>query len=167
MEGSIVVAAHPAMVGAPQHRIQWVVGDLMYGHPIRGDGTRGPQHAFLRRSEPGTSALAGAWELVSDDWDGMMCTTDTQYRYVITRKDRPKITTWADELSDADAALLYHSFDAQGGSYTVSGSTMTRRPEVARDPREQGREIPVEFKIDNDTLTTRTEQGDFAWRKLE
>jgi hypothetical protein len=46
----------------------------------------------------------------------MMLMTDTQYRYVVTRKDRSQIAGPAADLSDADAATLYHSFDAQGGA---------------------------------------------------
>ena len=96
-----------------------------------------------------------------------MLLTDTQYRYIVTRKDRPQITGPVSEISDVDAATLYHSFDAQGGSYAVSGSTMTRRPEVARDPRDQGLETSVEFSIDGENLTTQTAQEELVWRRLE
>ena len=53
------------------------------------------------------------------------------------------------ETADAEAARLYYSFDAQGGSYVVSGTTMVRTPELARDPREQGLEAPFEFTLNS------------------
>ena len=37
-------------------------------------------------------------------------------------------------ISDAVAAELYRSFDAQAGSHRVAGSTMIRRPVIARTP---------------------------------
>ena len=96
----------------------------------------------------------------------MMCMTHDQYRYIVTRRDRPSISAPTAELSDGDAAALYHAFDAQGGTFTVAGSTMVRTPELARDPREQGRETAVEFSLDSGVLTTRT--GDeWMWRKLD
>ena len=161
------VAVHPAMVGTHMRRAHKVEGDRMYGQIVQGDGTRTPPDAYRRLSEPGTSPLAGAWELVSDEWDGMMLMTDTQYRYIVARKDRPHIAARESDLNDADAALLYHSYDAQGGSYTVSGSTMTRRPEVARDPRQQGLKVPIDFRVTGETLTTRRAQEELIWRRLE
>ena len=139
----------------------------MFSELIGSDGTKGPTHTFRKLSEPGTSPLAGAWELVSDEWEGMMLMTDTQYRYLVTRRDRPQIAEPVAEMSDADAASLYHSFDAQGGSYVTEGSTITRRPAVARDPREQGIGKTIEFTADSNALTTRTSQDELAWRRLE
>ena len=62
---------------------------------------------------------------------------------------------------------LYHAFDAQGGTFTVTGGTINRTPELARDPREQGRETTIAFSVDSGVLTTRTDAGDdWLWRKL-
>ncbi len=142
-------------------------GDEMRGEVLRPDGSRSPTEVFRRRSAPGRSPLAGAWRLESEVWDGMMCMTDDQYRYIVTRKDRPSISDPRTELSDADAAALYHAFDAQGGTFTVTGGTIIRTPELARDPREQGRETTIEFSVDSGVLTTRTDAGDdWLWRKL-
>ncbi len=157
----------PANVG---HHTQWafsVQGDRMYGQVIGAGETRSPDPPFSYRrlSQPGSSPIAGAWELVSEEWVGLMIMTDTQYRYIMTRKDRPSVTAGANELSDADVANLYHSFDAQCGSHTVSGSTLLRQPVVVKDPRDKGREISIEFAIDGEELTTRRGQRELFWRK--
>ena len=157
IEMTVTVAAHPAMVGRQTQRMVRIDGDEMRSETLRPDGSRAPTEVLRRLSAPGTSSLAGAWQLASDEWDGMMCMTDDQYRYIVTRKDRPPISDPAAELSDADAAALYHAYDAQGGTFAVAGSTMVRTPELARDPREQGRETAVEFSVDSGVLTTRTD----------
>jgi hypothetical protein len=171
------VAAQPRNVGGRARRTVRVVGDRMFSEIVRDNGTRtnpavgrvieAGQSTYQRLSGAGSSRLAGAWELVSDEWDGQMCTTDTEYRYLVTRKNRPALTAGPNNLSDRDAAILYHALDAQGGSYTVSNAVMTRRPAIARDPRQQGREIPVGFRLDADTLTTRSADQQMVWRRLK
>ena len=168
IEMTLAVTVHPAMVGSVTRRAVRVESDEMRGELLRPDGSRAPTDVFRRRSRPGTSPLAGAWRLESDAWDGMMCMTDDQYRYIVTRRDRASIEDPRAELSDADAAGLYHAYDAQGGAFVVEGSTILRTPELARDPREQGRQTAVEFSLDADALTTRTSAGDdWLWRKLD
>ena len=162
------VAAHPARVGFSTERIVRVEGDELQGEHLRPDGSRAPTDLYRRRSKPGTSTLAGTWRLDSEAWDGMMCMTDDQYRYIVTRNDRPSISDPRAELSDADGAALYHAFDAQGGTFVVDGSRIVRTPELARDPREQERETTAEFEVDSETLRTRTEAGDdLVWHKLD
>lgn len=167
LEMTAAVAVHPAMVGYVSRRMVRAEGNEMQSEVLGPDESRAPTEVFRRRSEPGKSPLAGAWRLESELWDGMMCMTDDQYRYVVTLKDRPSINDPRAEISDADAAALYHAFDAQGGSFTVTGGTMVRTPELARDPREQGHETTIEFSMDSGVLTTRTDAGDdWLWRKL-
>jgi hypothetical protein len=43
---------------------------------------------------------------------------------------------------------------AETGTYTISGSTITLVPQVARNPNIVGQEINVEYMLDGDTLTT-------------
>jgi len=40
-------------------------------------------------SDAGTSPFAGAWELVSDAYEGLMIRTDTHYCALVTRRNRP------------------------------------------------------------------------------
>ena len=161
------VDAWPANVG---RRTQWafsVQGDRMYGQVIGAGETRSPEPPFSysRLSKPGSSPIAGAWKLISEEWVGLMVMTDTEYRYIMTRKDRLSVTARVNELSDADLATLYHSFDAQCGRHTVSGSNLLRQPVVVKDPRDKGREISIEFEIDGEELTTRRGQRELFWRK--
>ncbi len=164
---TVAVAALPARVGTHMRRAHRMEGDRMYGEDVQSDGVRAPADVYRRLSEPGISRLAGAWELVSGEWDGLMVTTDTEYRYIVTRKNRPQVTGPVREISDSDATTLYHAFDAQGGSYTAFGSTMTRRPEIARDSREQGGEVHFDIEMAGNVLTIQSAQDELAWRRLE
>ena len=167
-DAHIAVAASPVALQREPRRMIRVDGDEMQANVILPDGARAPTDQFRRLSAPGTSARAGAWRLESDELDGMLCMTDSRYRYLVTRKDRPQATAPSAELADAEVAQLYHSFDAQGGSYAVEGSAMVRTPELAKDSREQGWEVRVEFRLDSDTLTTRNAAGDEqVWRRLD
>ena len=167
LETTIEISAHPARGGARTQRPRRVEGDRMYGDVLASDGTVRDTWSYERLSDVGSSPLAGAWELVSDEWEGIMLMTDTEYRYVVARKDRAPIQTRSSQLTDADAAALYHSYDAQGGSYGVSGSIMTRRPAVARDPRGQGREIAVDFTVEGESLTIGRGSQQRLWRKID
>lgn len=161
------LSAHPVNRG---RRTRWhtrVEGDKMYSDVVRGDGTIRNTWSYQRLSDPGDSSLAGAWELVSDEWDGLMLMTDTEYRYVMTRKDRAPIQARPNELTDREAAILYHSFEAQGGAYSVRASMITRRPAISKDPREQGREMTTEFSIDGETLTIGTADQQLLWQRID
>ena len=152
LDGTVLIAAQPANVGAPNRGVLTVDGDEMRGGPFR----------YRRLSAPGASPLAGVWQLESDAWDGIMLMTDSHYCYQMQRKDRPFVAgiTTAEEL--------YHAFDARGGSYAVEGATLVRIPELAKDPREQGQEIALEFSLDSGLLITRTAAGkESLWRKLD
>ena len=95
-----------------------------------------------------------------------MIMTDTHYRYVMTHKDRPSVPGRRREMSDEDAATLYHLFDAQCGSYSVSGSILLRRPDVVKNPRDKGREIKVDFLLDGENLSTYLDEQKFVWQKI-
>ncbi len=114
--------------------------------------------SYARLNPIGTSDLSGAWTLVSEEWDGLMCTTDLEYRFTITRKGR--------DLR-ADAASLYHQFDSQAGSYTTSEATLTRRVTIARDPRQEGSEVLVNFDLDGDQLTVSRDGQEYVWERVE
>jgi hypothetical protein len=112
--------------------------------------------------------LAGTWELVSDKWVGLQIITDSHYRYVMTLKDRPFFTRENHrEMSDVNAAELYHSFDAQCGSYSVSGSILLRQPIVVRNPRDKGRETKVDFSLDGEHLITCPDQQELVWQRVQ
>lgn len=158
----------PENVGNQTEWALGVEGDLMSGQIIGADGTRSPvpPFSYRRLSQQWHHPISGAWELVSDTWVGLMISTDTEYRYIRTRKDRPQIMANPLELSDADAAVLYHSFDAQCGSQVVSGSTLYRIPVVVKDPRDKGSEIRMNFEVNGKFLSIGNDQQEFVWRRV-
>ncbi len=155
-------------VGIHEHNVCWVQDDRVFNQGFGDDGTRGPipPHQYRRLSQLGSSSLAGTWELVSDKWIGLMIMTDAHYRYVMTLKDRPSIPGKRREMSDVDAAALYHSFNAQCGSYSVSGSILLRQPVVVKNPRDREREIEVDFLLDGEKLTAQLDQQELAWQSV-
>ena len=60
------------------------------------------------------------------------------------------------KLTDAEKVAQYevwNPFTANSGTYQVSGSTLTTRPLVAKNPGVMGATQTREFKIDGNTLT--------------
>ena len=167
METVNAVGVNPTAVGSVARRSFDIVGDRMTSDVRGPDGTLRSTWTYQRLSDPGRSALAGAWELVAERQEGLLVMTDTEYRYVIASTERAEFSGSVRDLSDAAAALLYHASEAQGGSYAVSESLMTRRPAVAKDPREQGQEITLPFSLDGQTLTTGASDQQLTWRKLD
>ena len=161
------VAHHPANVGRTVRRAVRVEGDRMLGELVESDGTRTATHEHRKLTDPGSTPLAGAWECVADEFDGLLLKTDSEYRYISTDAKRPQITAEGDDLSDADAAVIYHALHTQAGSYTVTGSTTVRTPTVSTNPAAHGREASIGFKLVGDTLTLSTPQVSLDWRKLE
>ena len=95
-----------------------------------------------------------------------MVMTDSQYRYVIGMRDRTSFEGSSRDMTDRQAAYLYASYDAQGGSFSVSGDQMTRVPAVAKDPRQEGRETVGLFQLDGATLTTQFGGTRLTWRRV-
>ena len=163
----ITVAVLPSRVGMRMRRLHRVTGSGMRGTAYDADGQEGETDTYVRRSGRGSSPLAGAWELVSRNWDGLMLTTDVEYAYIVTRKDRPQITGRVRDISDADAAELFRAFDAQAGRYTPGGSTLMRYPEIARDPRDREHEVVFDYQLEDGMLTTRSADAGLLWHRLE
>jgi len=155
-------------VGVHEHNVNWFEADRIFNQGFGPDGTRGPipPHQYQRLSLAGSSAWAGTWELISDQWVGLMIMTDTHYRYVMTRKERPHFEGRRRELSDADAAVLYHTFDAQAGSYSVSGSTFYQQPVVVKNPRDKEHGLKVDFFLDGNKLSTNLDQHELEWQRI-
>jgi hypothetical protein len=129
-----------------------VDGDKATFQDVRADGTLAEGASYRRVSQPGTAALAGAWEYLSERRNGLLLQSDGYYTLIETNKDRPRPDRPSTQIGDAEVAQLYAGLSVQAGTYTISSSTMTRVPMVALNPDLQGREFPVEFKMDRDTL---------------
>lgn len=148
-----VFTARPQSAGGVARRPTRVKDDIMEGDLLRSDGTVQVTWRYRRLSPPGTGPLAGAWRLDSPDWDGLLILTDSQYRFVVHRRDRSDLPRVAPrELTEAQAAALFDAYDAESGTYRHAGSSFARTPEVARDPRLQGQRLESEVALRGDTL---------------
>ena len=161
------LAHHPAAVGINVRRAVRVKDDQMSAEQIGSDGTRSPTTLYRRLSGAGSTPLAGAWECMADEFDGLLLKTGSEYVYISTDANRPKITAVEDELSDADAVILYRALHSQAGSYMVEGSTTVRRPAISGNPAARGTQASLGFKVVGDTLTLSRPEIALDWRKLE
>lgn len=111
----------------------------------------------------GQNSLVGAWELTegtapdgsTGESSGMLVFSGGHYSWLqIFGSDRPSYSS-QDEANDAQKLAAFESFGANAGSYTVSGSTLTREPAVAKNPYvyAPGNTIVATFAIEGRTLT--------------
>lgn len=116
------------------------------------------------------ASLQGAWRVAEIVVTGANAATNTspqpglyvftgQHYSIITvntaRKDFGNAADAA-KLTDAEKMARYeawNAFTANSGTYQTSGSTLTTRPMVAKNPGVMGTSATREFKIDGKTLT--------------
>lgn len=99
------------------------------------------------------SELTGAWELVNDDFGGMVFYSETHYAFMNVDKSREAPSTPRAEFTDAEAAGQFRTFASSSGTYEVSGSSIVRRPVVALAQVQADTESKIEFAIEGDQLT--------------
>lgn len=161
------IVARPRNRGARRARPTRIEGSRMHSDLLRSDGSVATTWIHDRLEEPGTSSLAGAWQLDSEPWTGLLLMTDSEYRYVIELRERTSFESSNENLTDEHAAYLYASYDAQGGRFSVSGNRMTRVPDIAKDPRLQGKEIVGSFQLNGTSLTTEFGGTRRTWRRVQ
>lgn len=166
------ISRNPWAEGVSLRMAARIDGDRAVFQDVRADATRGGEAAYRRASGPGASPMAGAWEMASERRNGLLLQTDSHYTLIETSKDRPRPETPSTRLSDAEVAVLYAGLTAQAGTYTISGSTMTRRPLLAHNPALQGIDAAVEFKLEGDTLRRFLRRPDgstveVVWRRID
>ncbi|MDP2320369.1 MAG: lipocalin-like domain-containing protein [Acidobacteriota bacterium] len=115
-------------------------------------------------------SLQGAWRVTEVVVTGANAATNTSPQpglYVFTGQHYSIITvntarkdlgnpSDAAKLTDAEKMARYeawNAFTANSGTYQISGSTLTTRPMVAKNPGVMGTSATREFKIDGKTLT--------------
>ena len=166
IESTSTLAHHPANTGKTVRRAVRVEDDRMVSEVVESDGTRAAAHEHRRLSDLGTGPLAGAWECMATEFDGLLLKTDTEFRYISVEAQRPDITVVGDELSDPDAVVLSRALHSQAGSYKIEGSTTVRTTTVSANPAAHGRETTLEFELNGDVLTLRAGDVHLDWRKL-
>ncbi len=117
----------------------------------------------------GQSSLVGTWELTeatapdgsTGEASGMLVFSGGHYSWIQTfGSDRPSYSS-QDEATDAQKVAAFESFGANAGSCTVSGSTVTRDPALAKNPYvyAPGRTIVATFSIQGRALTITDANG--------
>jgi len=125
----------------------------------------------------GQSPLVGAWELTeATDADGnvieatgMMIFSAGHYTWIrVSDSNRPDYSS-QDEATDAQKVAAFESFGSNAGTYTVSGSTLTRDPVAAKNPYVYAPDhrIVGDFEIEGRTLTITSTRGVETYSRLE
>jgi hypothetical protein len=127
--------------------------------------------AWALASAQSAPSLQGAWRVTEVVVTGANASTNTSPQpslYVFTRqhysilsvggttprkgaapKDPAKLTD-AEKIAQYE---LWNPFTANSGTYQITGSTLTTRPLVAKNPGVMGGTQTREFKMDGSTLT--------------
>lgn len=125
------------------------------------------------RAQQGVPGLEGAWlvaeisaagRILSSPQPGLLLFTGRYYSYTLVTSEAPRPAPPPDVASPEALLAAWNPFTANAGTFEVSGSTMTRRPIVAKNPDAMGPSVWNEysFRLQADTLwitPTRTESG--------
>ncbi len=117
-----------------------------------------------------SSPMLGAWELVSDTRHGWALFTERHYTVVQMEKTRKRFK--GDRPNQAEEAEAFRTFQGQGGTYTVEGSTLTLHREIARSPENVGVDRVFEVKTHTPLMTWRGLRGgvdvgiELNWHKV-
>lgn len=97
------------------------------------------------------SPLVGAWELLSENLNGLMIFTDTHECHLFNYPSRSPFAT-PGEPTDAEALEAFRTMGAGAGTYSIIGSTVTMNEEYDRIPGNPFKWV-CEFSIEDDVLT--------------
>jgi hypothetical protein len=128
------------------------------------------------RAQSTVPGLEGAWRVVEVEVSGpgartvespqpgLLLFTGRHYSYTFVTSDGPRPPLPPGPATAEALATLWNPFTANAGTFEVSGSTMTRRPLVAKSPDAMapGAFNQYTFRLTADTLwitTTATETG--------
>jgi hypothetical protein len=126
--------------------------------------------AVVTASAQARNPLVGVWAVaegttlpsgsVREHPRGMMIFTGGHYSWIIFFGNRPGYTSPA-EATDAQKVAVFETFGAHAGTYTLSGATVTFRPEAAKHPymHAPGYTEAWNFTIDGKTATMTSKQG--------
>ena len=106
------------------------------------------------------SRLVGAWEIVSDVYQGFVVYSENHYGDAFTATNRKLFQ--GSEPTESEEAEAYRSMLAASGTYTISGSVVTRNEEFSRLPH--GSPQQYEFNIDGDQLTMKHVGPSGVWQ---
>jgi len=120
-------------------------------------------------------ALQGAWRVaqvaaggggrtITDPQPGLLLFAGRYYSYTFVTSEGPRVAPTPGLASPEELLAAWNPFTANAGTFEVSGTTMTRRPLVAKSPDAMGPGVFNEYSFRSiaDTLwmtATRTEGG--------
>ncbi len=107
-----------------------------------------------------SSPLIGAWEIVSEVYQGFVVFSEKHYGDAFVYKNRKRFQ--GSQPTEAEEAEAYRSMMAASGTYTISGSVVTRNEEFSRLPH--GSPDPYEFSIEGDQLTMKSVESGRVWQ---
>lgn len=102
------------------------------------------------------SSLLGAWEMEADNYSGLVLFSENHYSILGATSNRAFEN---DPPTDADIAKAFKGLTAFGGTYSVSGDTVTVQRTVARDPSTIGEGAEFELIEDGDTVSLKYKSG--------
>ena len=133
-------------------------------------------------SAQAASSLVGTWERVSQrDSAGVATqppnpaafttfTASGQYSTVGMPAGRPKVQKRFADMTKDELLAIVQRANAHRGTYSVSGSTLTRKTLTSLDPNAEGTDIIQNFKVTGDTLTLRsvnpTSRAEARWVRV-
>ena len=115
--------------------------------------------------------LTGTWRItgakstgadartVTNPQPGLLIFTGNHYSTLVITSDQPRAPIAnAAKATAAELLATWGPFNAASGTYEISGSTLTLRPEVAKNPQVMapGADQIFRFQIEGNTLTTIT-----------
>ena len=110
-----------------------------------------------------SSLLVGAWELCEENPDGMryiFVFTDKHYANIFEFKNRIKGFK-GEQPTETEEAEAYRTIRAGGGTYQVSGSTLTLNAEYDRRP-DGHRSVSLEFAVEGDKLKLKSRESEWS-----
>ena len=131
------------------------------------------QEAATAEAEIVESPLVGAWRItefsfaspdtsltISDPQPSLMIFLTSHYSQMYVPGNEPRELFSGDEPvvgalepTDAEVLTAFDSFIANSGTYEVSGSTITTRPTVAKNPNFMaGGSLSYTYRVEGDTL---------------
>jgi hypothetical protein len=101
--------------------------------------------------------LVGAWEIHGEALHALAVFTAKHYTFLVMDAHRKPFQR--EPPTQAEQAEAFVSFGAFGGTYAVSGNTMTIHRDLARDPGTVGVDYEWEYDVDGDQLRIKVRSG--------
>jgi hypothetical protein len=176
-DGSVVTRRHlvniaPGGENSVQDRLCWFEADIL---ALVGTGAnRSPQARFKRlpAQPPASEALVGTWERMSHAVNGkpapqpaplvIILGEDGWYSQTQLPAGRKSPGTPMEQYTVDDYVKSFTGVSAARGTYTVQGSTFTRKYVAHTDPNVVGRDNVTQFTLMGETLTLRGASGEGA-----